>query len=62
MIRRVYVGSVPWRLVGWGEMVKRQQQSRGAGAKASLKRATMHALPGYDPKPGELPMGRVKRG
>ena len=32
----------------------------GAGAKASLNRAIQSL--DVDPKPGELPMGRVKRG
>jgi len=35
-------------------------EAPGAGAKASLKRASKSRL--ADPKPGELPLARLKRG
>ena len=38
---------------------KVKAQRAGAGAKASLNRAQKFA--GVDPKPGDLPMSRVKR-
>ena len=45
------------RVIGASEV---KCERHGAGAKASLKRANKFAL--IDPKPGELPMARVKRG